>query len=163
VEITGPWGRCAVRPGATPGGTQLAGPELATDSSARLAKILDRKGAQTRGAGIAWIWVEDHGGVHPLTPFVGMPLSAKVRALTGVAEPVLTERPHLAGVAWSRVTRRWPLPTNDHAEERSGVALRRGLPIEHLRETVIINRRLILPNQTLFLAQLCDREPLWLE
>jgi hypothetical protein len=37
------------------------------------------------------------------------------------------------------------------------------LPIEHLRRSVVINRSLILPDQTRMLAQICDREPAWLD
>ena len=164
VEITGPDGRVlVVRPGKQPPGTGTYGPNLDLDFSTRLARILDNKGAQTRGAGVAWIWIEDYGGVHALHPFAKLPLRSKITTLAELARPALADRPHVAGIAWSAAAKCWPLLPDEQAEADGGLAFQRGLPIEHLRQTVIINRSLILPGQTRILAQACDREPLWLD
>src|SRR5262249_13823019 len=81
VEIPGPDGQqLVVRPGKPPPGTRTFGPQLDLDFSTRLARILDKKAAQTRGAGVAWIWVEDFGGVHALHPFSKLPLRSKIDA-----------------------------------------------------------------------------------
>jgi hypothetical protein len=157
------WGDLVARPGRAPEGSQLTGPDVGTDAGPRLASLLAKKARQIRHAGTAWIWVEDRGGMHPIAPFAGMPLPDKLGSLARLVEPVLADHPHLGGVAWSAVTRRSLQPRNDHALGHSGIALRRGLPIQGLRETVIVNRRLILPYQTRFLAQVCDREPGWLD
>lgn len=70
VEVPGPdRQRLTVRSGKQPAGTGTFGPQLNFDFSVRLTRILDRKGAQTRGAGVAWIWIEDYGGVHAVHPF----------------------------------------------------------------------------------------------
>ena len=90
VEIPGRDGTCLmVRPGDAPPGTSTRGPYLESDDGTRLARIIDRKGTQTRGAGIAWVWVEDFGGVHPLSAFTRMPIGDKLDALTDLAAPVL--------------------------------------------------------------------------
>lgn len=74
VEIPGRDGTClVVRPGEAPRETSTRGSYVESDDGTRLARIIDRKGAQTRGAGIAWIWVEDFGGVHPLSAFTACP------------------------------------------------------------------------------------------
>ena len=95
--------------------------------------------------------------------FTSMPLGMKITTLAGLGRQALADRPHLAGMAWSTVSRRAPLPPDEQAEVPEGIALQRGLPIEHVRQTVIINRGLILPDQTRILAQACDREPHWLD
>jgi hypothetical protein len=164
VEIPGPDGQVlTVRYGSQPEGSGTYGPDLNLDFSTRLTRVLERKGAQTRGAGIAWIWVEDYGGVHALHPFTKLPLQSKISGLATLAGSALSDRPHVAGIIWSGVTRRSPLPLNEHAEGDRGLAFQKGLPIEHVRETVIVNRSLIIPGQTSVLAQACEHEPLWLD
>lgn len=164
VEIPGRNGTCLVmRPGTAPRGTKTTGPLVESDDGTRLARILDRKGAQTRGAGLAWVWVEDFGGMHPVSTFTGMSTEAKLGALADLAGPVLADRVHLAGVAWSAA--RWcsPVPSDEQEESLSGIALRRGLPIERVRQSIIVNRRLILPAQTSQMVRICDAEPRWLD
>jgi hypothetical protein len=164
VEIPGPDGQIlVVRSGLAPAGTRLYGPELSLNFTDRLTRILDKKGAQTRGAGIAWIWIEDYGGIHALHPFTAMPLADKIGGLSGIAAGALDGRPHVAGTAWSGAARCRQVPPDDQAETWAGLAFQRGLPIEHVRQTVIAPRRLIVPGHVAFLARLCDREPGWLE
>jgi hypothetical protein len=150
-----------VRPGAAPPETLTTGPYLETDDGARLAHILDRKGAQTRDAGIAWVWAEDIGGIHPLSAFTGMAIEDKLGALADLAGPVLADRPHLAGIAWSAAQWCSPTPADAQARNLAGTALQRALPVERLRQTVIINRRLILPEQTARIIQISDAEARW--
>ncbi len=117
VEIPGPDGHVlTVRPGAPPAGTRLYGPELHLNFSDRLSGIIERKGAQTRGAGIAWIWIEDYGGIHALHPFTAMPLAGKIGALSGIAASALDERPHVAGTVWSGQARCRQVPSDGQAE-----------------------------------------------
>jgi hypothetical protein len=164
VEILRPNGTClVVRPGAAPPGTSTRGPYLATDDGARLARCLDHKGAQTRNAGIAWVWAEDFGGIHPLSAFAGMALEGKLEALADLAAPVLGDRTHLAGITWS--TAQWcsPVLADKQTENLSGIALQRALPIDRVRQSIVLNRRLILPGQTVRIVQICDAEPRWLD
>jgi hypothetical protein len=165
VEIPRADGTClVVRPGAPPPGTATRGPYVETDDGARLARRLDQKGAQTRGAGTAWIWVEDYGGFHPLSDFAGMAIDAKLRALADLAGPVLADRPHLAGIIWSAAQWCSPvLPDAQTAGDLTGAALQRALPIERVRQSIILNRRLILPGQTAKVLQICDAESSWLD
>jgi hypothetical protein len=164
VEIPGADGAClVVRPGAAPPGTTTRGPYAETDDGARLASRLDRKGAQTRGAGTAWIWVEDYGGIHPLSDFASMAIDAKIRALADLAGPVLADRTHLAGIAWSAAQWCSPVIPDAQAEDLTGVALQRALPIERVRQSIVLNRRLILPGQTAKVRQICDAEPRWVD
>ena len=163
VEIPGRDGTClGVRPGAPPPSTSSRGPYIESDDGARLARIIDRKGAQTRGAGIAWIWVEDFGGVHPLSAFTGMAIDAKLDALTDLAAPVMAGRSHLAGITWSAAQWCSPELQGAQAHTPSGTALQRALPIDRVRQSVVLNRGLILPDQTARVVQLCNAEPRWL-
>jgi hypothetical protein len=163
-ELTGPDGKILiVRPGKQPAGTRTFGPNLNMDFTARLAHVLDKKGAQTRGAGLAWIWIEDCGGVHAVHPFAKMPLLEKMSMLADITRQALAGRPHVAGISWSAAFRCFPLLPDEQVVGQAGVALQRGLPIEHVRQTAIVNRGLILPGQTRVLTQICDREPRWLD
>jgi hypothetical protein len=145
AKIPGADGTClVVRPGVAPHETATRGPYVETDDGARLAERLDRKGAQTRGAGIAWIWVEDYGGIHPLSDFAGMAIDAKLGALADLASPVLADRTHLAGITWSAAQWCSPVPPDTQAEDLTGIALQRALPIERVRQSIILNRRLIV-------------------
>ena len=165
VEIPGAGGqRLIVKPDPQDPGTGTHGRYLDLDFSAKLADKLDRKGSQTHGAGVAWIWIEDYGGVHPVHPFTRLSLSSKITELSDIVRHALAERSHIAGAVWSKAeTRRPPLPPDETEIQERGLAFQRRLPTEHLRRSVIINRSLILPDQTRTLAQICDREPAWLD
>ena len=165
VEIPGPDDqRLIVKPNPQDPGTGTHGNYLDLDFSTKLARKLDQKGAQTQGAGVAWIWIEDYGGVHPVHPFTRSPLGSKITELGSIVRPALAERSHVAGAVWSKAEAfRPPLPPDETVLQERGLAFQRGLPIEHLRRSVVINRSLILPDQTRLLAQICDREPAWLD
>lgn len=150
------------RPGTAPPGTCLAGRHLGFAFGERLTGILGKKGAQTRGADIAWIWVEDYGGIHALHPFTSSPLAQEIAILTRLVGDALADYPHVAGMAWSGAARCSRLPANEQAKAPAGAAIQRGLPIEHLRQTAIVSRHLILPGQISVLSRACDREPHWL-
>lgn len=155
--------RLVVKPDPQDPGTGTHSGYLNLDFGARLADILDCKGAQTQGAGVAWIWIEDYGGVHPVHPFTRSPLSSMITELGDIVRPALAGRSHVAGAVWSKAEKCWPLLPDDTVQEEKGLAFQRGLPIEHVRRSIIINHNLILPGQTRILAQACDREPLWLD
>ena len=164
AELPGPNGMslCA-RPGHQPAGTGTFGPPLDFDFTARLRRILDDKGAQTKDAGIAWIWIEDYGGAHPIHQFTSLPLTAKIPELSRLASPALAGRPHVAGIAWTRALQHRDQQPDDQTENIHGLAIQRALPVEHYRQTVITYRQLILPGQTRALAQACQNEPHWLD
>jgi len=164
VEICGPGDLLlVVRPGIAPPGTRLTGPHLGFAFGERLTGILGKKGAQTRGASIAWIWVEDYGGIHALHPFTSSPLAQKIATLARLARDALGDYPHVAGIAWSGAARCSRVPADEQAQTPDGVAIQRGLPIEHLRQTVIVSRHLVLPGQISVLVRACEREPHWLD
>jgi hypothetical protein len=164
VDIPGRDGAClTVRPGAAPPNTSTKGPYVESDDGSRLAGKIDRKGAQTSGAGLAWVWVEDYGGIHPLSDFNSMPIDAKLGALADLAAPVLADRLHLAGIGWSAAQWISPVPPDAQAQTDSGFALQRALPVNRVRQSIILNRRLILPDQTARVVQLCDAESRWLD
>jgi hypothetical protein len=151
-----------VRPGTAPKGTSTRGPYLLSDDGSRLARSIERKGAQTRDAGIAWIWAEDFGGMHPVAPFTSMPIDAKLEALAELARPILDDRRHLAGIVWSSAQWHTQPPPDAQAQTPAGIGLQRAVPVERVRQSVILNRRVILPDQTARMAQICEAEPRWL-
>jgi hypothetical protein len=162
IDIPSCNGAClTVRPGAAPPNTSTKGPYLESDDGSRLARKIDQKGAQTRGAGLAWVWVEDYGGIHPLSDFNSMPIDAKLQALADLAAPVLATRLHVAGIGWSAAQWSSSAPPDAQAQAVSGFAVQRTLPIDRVRQSIILNRRLILPDQTARVLQLCDAEPRW--
>lgn len=163
VDIPGRDGTClTVLSGSAPKGTSTRGPYLTSDDGSRLSRSIDRKGAQTRGAGIAWVWAEDFSGMHPVAPFTSMPIDAKLEALAELVRPILADRTHLAGIVWSSAQWHTQTPPDTQAHTPAGIGLQRALPIERVRQSVILNRRLILPDQTARMTQLCEAEPRWL-
>ena len=166
VEVpAGDGSAVTAHPGRVPMGIRLVGPLAEADQGRRLLGKLRVKCAKTAGAGTAWLWVEDHLGLgHPLVPFAQMALEQRVDALGELLLPLLEQHTHVAGVVLSTaVRRRLPLPAAETVERGAGLGLRRGLPLDRVRETIIIPRRLLLPDQTRLLARLCDTEPGWLD
>jgi hypothetical protein len=73
-------------------------------------------------------------------------------------------RPHVADVVVSTAARRrYLLPPDEQVHEFAGMGLKRGLPIDRVRETVIVTKDLVLPDQTRFVWQACEQEPRWLD
>jgi hypothetical protein len=92
-----------------------------------------------------------------------MRIDAKLGALADLAAPVLASRLHLAGIGWSSAQWNSLASPDAQAQTRSGLALQHALPIDRVRQSIILNRRLILPDQTARVVQLCDAEPRWLD
>ncbi|MCL7493764.1 hypothetical protein M8I34_20520 [Streptomyces sp. MCA2] len=152
--------RLTVHPGTAPPGTTLTGETVESDQGKRLLGKVRGKCAKTQGAGTAWIWVEDHSGLFRLpTAFAGMSLAAKTDALAALLGPLLEEYVHVAGVVVSNVAhRRLPLPRDEDAPRPAVQGFQRGLPIDRVRETIVIPRRIVLPEQTSLIARMCDAE-----
>jgi hypothetical protein len=94
---------------------------------------------------IVGIWVEDLGALYPVTEFARLPLTVKVHTMADLVRPSLLDRPHVAGVMVSTAARqRYPLPPDEQVNEFAGMGLKRGLPIDHMRETVIVTKDLFL-------------------
>jgi hypothetical protein len=100
------------------------------------------------------------GGIHAPHPFTSSPLAQKIATLARLASGALADYPHVAGITWSGAARCSRVPADERAQIRGDVAIQRGLPIEHLRQTVIVSRHLILLGQISVLAQACEREPI---
>ncbi|MFE7369308.1 hypothetical protein [Streptomyces anulatus] len=143
--VTSSGRRLTVRPGKAPLGTSLAGDAVESDQGKRLLGKVRGKGAKTEGAGTAWIWVEDHSGLfHFPMPFADMTLAAKTDALADLLGPVLKEYTHVAGIVVSNAAhRRLPLPPDEDAPRRAGQGFQRGLPLDRVRETIVIPRRIL--------------------
>lgn len=157
-------GVLSARPGPAAPGTSLTGPLVESDQGHRFLGKLHQKAEQTRDGVPAWIWVEDHGLFQPLTPFQGFPLEQKVTAFAGLVGNVLRQYPHLAGVVLSNAARRIrPRPPDHTVGTSDGFGFRRGLPGDRQRETIVVPRRLVLPDQTRLVARLLSEEPRWLD
>lgn len=152
--------RLTVHPGTAPQGTTLTGTTVESDQGKRLLNKVLGKCVKTKGAGTAWIWVEDHSGLfHFPTPFADMPLGDKTDALADLLAPVLGEYPHVAGIVVSNAARRrLPLPSDETALRPSAQGFRRGLPLDRVRETIMVPRKILLPDQTSAIARMCDSE-----
>ncbi|GAA5210605.1 hypothetical protein [Streptomyces thinghirensis] len=152
--------RLTVHPGTAPQGTNVTGDTVESDQGRRLLSKVRDKCAKTQGAGTAWIWVEDHSGLfHFPTPFAGMSLAAKTDALAELLGPLLEEYVHVAGIIVSNAAlRRLPLPPDEDTPRPAAQGFRRGLPLDRVRETIVVPRRIILPDQTSLIARMCDGE-----
>lgn len=152
--------RLTVHPGTAPLGTTLTGDTVESDQGKRLLGKVRGKCAKTQGAGTAWIWVEDHSGLfHLPTPFAGLSLAAKTDALADLFGPLLEEYVHVAGIVVSNAAhRRLPLPPDEDAIRPAAQGFRRGLPLDRVRETIMVPRRILLPEQTSLIARMCDAE-----
>ncbi|MFJ2887830.1 hypothetical protein ACIO53_17480 [Streptomyces sp. NPDC087305] len=152
--------RLTVNPGRAPQGTTLTGETVESDQGKRLLDKVRGKCAKTQGAGTAWIWVEDHSGLfHFPMPFADFSLAAKTDALADLLGPLLGEYVHVAGIIVSNAARRrQPLPLDEDALRPAAQGFRRGLPLDRVRETIVIPRRIILPEQTNLIARMCDAE-----
>ncbi|MEU5920895.1 hypothetical protein [Streptomyces sp. NPDC047141] len=161
VEVLSNAGRrLTAHPGLAPQGTTLSGDTVESDQGRRLLGKVRGKCTKTVGAGTAWIWVEDHSGLfHLPTPFAEMSLAAKTDALADLFGPLLAEYTHVAGIVISNVARRrLPLPPNADAPRPAAQGFRRGLPLDRVRETIVVPRRILLPEQTALIARMCDAE-----
>ncbi|MFD4724907.1 hypothetical protein ACFWNW_07460 [Streptomyces seoulensis] len=152
--------RLTVRLGTAPMGTTLASDSGESDQGKRLVAKVRGKCAKTEGAGSAWIWVEDHSGLfQPPAPFAELSLAAKTDALADLFGPLLAEYGHVAGIIVSNAARRrLPLPPDEDALRPAARGFQRGLPLDRVRETVVISRRILLPEQTNLIARMCDSE-----
>ena len=162
LELPGD-GVLRVRPGKGPVGTTLTGPMFERDQGERFMAKLAKKAAQSQGAGKAWIWVEDHGLFFPYTEFSQLPLAQKVAELATLVAPLLDEYAHLAGIVYTNASRRMiPLPPPQSERQRDGVGLVRGIPLDRVRQTVILNPRIVQPGPTGLVERMLDYEPAWL-
>ncbi|WP_190092994.1 hypothetical protein [Streptomyces melanogenes] len=152
--------RLTIHPGTAPQGTALVGEAVESDQGRRLLGKVRGKCAKTEGAGTAWIWVEDHSGLfHFPMPFAGMSLAAKTDALADLFGPLLGEYVHVAGIIVSNgARRRLPLPPDEDALRPAAQGFQRGLPLDRVRETIVIPRRILLPEQTNLITRMCDTE-----
>ncbi|MEJ8652703.1 hypothetical protein WKI65_32725 [Streptomyces sp. MS1.AVA.3] len=152
--------RLTVHPGTAPQGTTLTGDTVESDQGKRLLDKVRGKCAKTQGTGTAWIWVEDHSGLfHLPMPFAGLSLAAKTDALADLFGPLLGEYVHVAGIIVSNAARqRLPLPPDEDTFRPAAQGSQRGLPLDRVRETIVIPRKILLPEQTNQIARMCDAE-----
>ncbi|WP_037626217.1 hypothetical protein [Streptomyces aureus] len=152
--------RLTAHPGQAPHGTTLTGQTVESDQGQRLLSKVRGKCAKTAGAGTAWIWVEDHSGLfHFPMPFADLTLAAKTDALADLLGPLLVDYVHVAGIVVSNAARRrLPLPKDEDATRPAAQGFLRGLPLDRVRETIVIPRRILLPEQTSVIARMCDTE-----
>lgn len=161
VDVLSSAGRLlSVHPGTAPPGTTLTGATVESDQGKRLLGKVRGKCGKTKGAGTAWIWVEDHSGLfHFPTPFAELSLGSKTDALADLFGPLLGEHAHVAGIIISNAAhRRLPLPRDETAVRPSAQGFQRGLPLDRVRETIVIPRKILLPDQTSAIARMCDDE-----
>lgn len=153
-----------MRPEAQPVvGASLRGPLLESDEGRRLVSVLGRKGAQTRDAGTAWVWITDYRRSMTLTPFAAAPTGEKIDQLAALVRDELARSPHLGGLVWTRLVRQAP-PVEPRDELRdSGFGFVRMLPGAVVRESVVIPGSLVFPHQTALVAGLLRSEPAWLD
>src|SRR2546423_1777617 len=153
-----------VRPGKAPMGTTLTGPMVERDQGERLMGKLEKRAAQSQGAGKAWSWVRAHGAFFPHTGFSRLPLGEKVAELAALVAPLLDAYAHLAGIVYTNASRRTvPLPTPQTERQRDGLGLVRGIPLDRVRQTVILNPRIVQPGPTGLVERMVDNEPAWLD
>jgi hypothetical protein len=159
VDIPGLNGAClTVRPGAAPPNTSTKGPTSSqTTARASPGKSIERAPRHvarvSRGSGLK-------------TTEATSPQRLQQHAHRGQArsprQPCCSraaDRLHPAGIGWSAAQWNSSPPSDSQAQTESG----RALPVDRVRQSIILNRRLILPDQTARVVQLCCAEPRWLD
>ena len=166
ITLTVPGGgSLTVRPETTDTavGTSLRGPLREGDEGRRLVSVLERKSAQTRDAGTAWVWITDYSRSMTLTPFAAAPTAEKIDQLAALVGDELARSPHLGGVVWTRLVRQDPAIEPRDELRDSGFGFVRMLPGALARESVVVPGRLLFPHQTALVARLLRGEPAWLD
>lgn len=164
VEVITDGATLVVRPGTAPVGTSLAGPRFETDHGYRLMSALTKKAISTTTAGAAWIWLEDDRALWPLADFVRNSLLRKIDILTDVLAPLFVAHPHVLGVVLTSGPMRLDGPVEPATEERpTGTGYRRTLPDGLVRESLVVHRPLVVPDQYALVRQVCADEPGWLD
>jgi hypothetical protein len=164
VEVTTDGRTLVVKAGPAPVGTSLDGPPLESDQGPRLIRALTSKAIQTVAAGAAWIWLEDDGALWPLAAFARYALAQKVDVLTEALNPLFATYPHLLGVVLTSDTMRLTGPVVPATEQRPrGTGYLRTLPDGQVRESVVVHRALVVPEQYALVCQMCADEPAWLD
>lgn len=127
-----------------PGETHLESGDVTTDTWARLDVRVQTKAGQTAHPGQLWIRLEDQAGLFIVTPLARMSLAERFANLAPRLRAAVESYPHVAGVILSS-GRMWA--TNDVQDETrllpgfdGAIALRRRLPVAHVRETHIVSR-----------------------
>jgi hypothetical protein len=163
VELTGPAGLLTVRPDDGSGGQRLTGPVQQIDAAHRILNKLAEKAKQTRAASVAWVLLDDHNDAMRLTDFFAAPLTDKITQLHALVADLLDQHSHLAGVIWTYTGRAVTAPPSAQAHSDAGSAIQRALPGCRVRQSVLIPRRILLPDQTRLLTRLLQQEPGWLD
>lgn len=163
VEVPDPAGLLTVRPDDGSGGQRLTGPQQQIDAAHRILNKLAEKAKQTRAAGVAWVLLDDHNDAMRLTDFFAAPLAAKIDQLHALVADLLNQHSHLAGVIWTYTGRAVTPPPGADAHTDKGSAIQRALPGCRVRQSVLIPRRILIPDQTRLLVRLLQQEPGWLD
>ena len=152
------------RPGRSIADAGLSGPVVEADQGTRILSKLGEKATQTRNAKSAWIWIEDRGALHPLTPFWAESPERKIGSMQGLLSSDLAERTHVAGVVFSSVART-SAATEDATttiEAPGGLLLHRGVHPGRLRESIVVPRHSGTAELAM-VVRLCADEPGWLD
>ncbi len=163
IELPGLAGLLTVRRDDGSGGQQLTGPPQQIDAAHRILNKLAEKTEQTRAAGVAWVLLEDRNNAMRLTDFYAAPLADKIPQLHTLVADVLDQHSHLAEIIWTCTARAVTPPPAADAHSDTGSAIQRALPGCRVRQSVLIPRRILLPDQTRLLTRLLQQEPGWLD
>ena len=163
AEVLCPAGLLTARPDDGSGGQRLTGPPQQIDAAHRILNKLAEKAEQTRAAGVAWVLLDDHNDAMRLTDFFAAPLTEKIYQLHALVADLLDQNSHLAGVIWTYTGRAVTAPPSAEAHASHGSAIQRALPGCRVRQSVLIPRHILIPNQTRLLTRLLQQEPGWLD
>jgi hypothetical protein len=153
-----------VSPGAGVVGASLSGPMTYSDHGPRIVRDMSKKAIQTRAAGAAWIWMQDHrNALWPMTEFASYPLGRKIETLASLAESVFSTHAHVVGIVLTSASMLGG-PVEDETERTSvGFGFRRALPGRRIRESIVLHRRILVPGQLATVLDLCSSEPVWVD
>lgn len=164
IEVTIDGATLRVEPDGESVKTSLAAPLFEEDQEQRFIRVLMQKAGQTASAGAAWIWLEDDGALWPMTAFARYPLKQKIEVLAETFGSLFAAHPHVLGVVVTSAPHRLdgPIEPADEASDRGSDYLRT-LPDGMVRESIVIPRKLVVPEQYALVRQLCADEPSWLD
>lgn len=148
----------------TPNFPDLTGVHITTDSWHRLKRCIYDKGRQSSGARNVWLRLDESSGMWAFTPWANKSLEEKMKLIVPLIKEELRQFEHVSGIILSNGSGVYANPEDNLSIVKNGnIAIRRVLPFNNFRETIIISRDKSTQKVAREIGQWYLEEPHWLE
>lgn len=146
----------------TPKLPNLTGIRIKTDSWHRLERCIYDKGRQSTGAQNVWLRLDEGSGMWILTPWANMSLEEKMKLIAPQIKEALKPFKHVSGIIISNGSGINANPEDNLSIVKDEkIAIRRALPYNNFRETIIICRDKSRRNTAQEIGRWYLEEPYW--